>query len=72
MSTSAFSIQLTNARDKTWTMDDDGPVDFHKVQEAINAAEEGDTIFVKKTFKSYNEVIIFLECQIICVLHVNL
>ena len=34
------------AEPKTWTVDDDGPADFHTIQEAINAAENGDTIYV--------------------------
>ena len=29
-----------------WTVDDDGPADFHTIQEAINAANPGDTIYV--------------------------
>lgn len=29
-----------------WTVDDDGPADFHAIQEAINAAIDGNTIFV--------------------------
>jgi len=36
----------------TWTVDDDGPADFHAIQEAINNATSGDTIFVHKgTYK---------------------
>jgi len=31
----------------TWTVDDDGPADFHTIQEAINAASFGDTIIVR-------------------------
>ena len=31
---------------RTWTVDDDGPADFHTIQEAINAASPGDTILV--------------------------
>jgi parallel beta-helix repeat protein len=31
---------------RTWTVDDDGPADFHTVQEAVDAASNGDTIFV--------------------------
>ncbi|MEM3728853.1 MAG: hypothetical protein QXF75_06645, partial [Candidatus Bathyarchaeia archaeon] len=27
---------------KTWIVDDDGPADFHSIQEAINAASDGD------------------------------
>jgi parallel beta-helix repeat protein len=30
-----------------WIVDDDGPADFHIIQEAINAANPGDTIYVK-------------------------
>jgi len=30
----------------TWTVDDDGPADFHTIQEAIDEAISGDTIFV--------------------------
>jgi parallel beta-helix repeat protein len=33
---------------RTWTVDDDGPADFSNIQEAINAASQGDTIFVYK------------------------
>jgi parallel beta-helix repeat protein len=32
---------------RTLTVDDDGPADFHTIQEAINNANEGDTIFVE-------------------------
>lgn len=32
---------------KHWTVDDDGPADFQTIQEAINNAIEGDTIFVR-------------------------
>jgi len=31
----------------TWTVDDDGPADFHTIQEAINSASSGDRIFVR-------------------------
>ncbi|MEM3873843.1 MAG: right-handed parallel beta-helix repeat-containing protein [Candidatus Bathyarchaeia archaeon] len=31
---------------KTWIVDDDGPADFHSIQEAINAASDGDIILV--------------------------
>jgi len=33
---------------KTWTVNDDGPADFRTIQGAINAANDGDTIFVYK------------------------
>jgi len=32
---------------RTWTVDDDGPADFHTIQEAINAASPRDSIYVK-------------------------
>ena len=41
-----IKIQPIKAEPKTWTVDDDGPADFHTIQEAINAASDGDTIFV--------------------------
>jgi len=44
-STSKFIIE-TQAEPKTWIVDDDGPADFHTIQEAINAAFPGDTIYV--------------------------
>jgi len=31
---------------KTWTVNDNGPADYLKIQDAINAANSGDTIFV--------------------------
>jgi nitrous oxidase accessory protein NosD len=41
----AQSSKTANAG-RTWTVDDDGPADFHTVQEAVDAASNGDTIFV--------------------------
>jgi len=35
------------ASPRTWIVDDDGPADFHTIQEAINAASDGDTVFVR-------------------------
>jgi len=46
MLTLAFNIQPVKAEPKTWTVDDDGPADFSSIQEAIDIAHEGDTIFV--------------------------
>ena len=46
MLTLAFNIQPAKAEPRTWTVDDDGPADFHTIQDAINVANEGDTIFV--------------------------
>jgi len=42
----AIKIRPIKAGPKIWTVDDDGPADFHTIQEAINAAGNGDTIFV--------------------------
>ena len=30
----------------TWYVDDDGGVDFTEIQDAINVAEDGDTVYV--------------------------
>jgi len=46
VSASAFNIQSVKAEPRTWTVDDDGPADFDTIQEAIDAASDGDTIFV--------------------------
>lgn len=46
MLTLSRSIQKVKAEPKMWTVDDDGPADFHTIQEAINAANLGDTIYV--------------------------
>lgn len=35
------------AESRTWTVDDDGPADFPTIQEAVDAARPGDTIFVR-------------------------
>lgn len=46
MLTLTFKVQPAKAEPKTWTVDDDGPADFHTIQEAINAANTGDTILI--------------------------
>ena len=46
MLTLAFNIQLIKSEPRTWTVDDDGSADFSSIQEAINAASSGETIFV--------------------------
>jgi parallel beta-helix repeat protein len=43
----AFNIRPIKAEPGSWTVDDDGPADFHNIQEAIDAANDGDTVFVK-------------------------
>ncbi|MDH5451497.1 MAG: right-handed parallel beta-helix repeat-containing protein [Candidatus Bathyarchaeota archaeon] len=47
-----------------WIVDDDGPADFHTIQEAINVAGDGDTIFVRNgTY--YENVIVNRSVSII-------
>ncbi len=41
----------------TWTVDDDGPADFHTIQDAINAAGSGDRISVRRGTYYENVVI---------------
>ena len=47
MLTLTFNIQPVKSEPETWTVDDDGPANFRTIQEAIDAANDGDTIFVK-------------------------
>jgi len=42
----AFNIQLIQAAPRTWCVDDDGGADFSSIQQAINSASPGDTVFV--------------------------
>jgi len=46
MLTLIINIPLVKAEPYEWTVDDDGGADFTKIQDAINAASPGDTIFV--------------------------
>ena len=57
MLTLAFNIQQVMAEPRTWTVDDDGPADFHTIQEAIKAADSGDTIYVKAGIYYENVVV---------------
>jgi parallel beta-helix repeat protein len=43
----ACNIDLTRSDVRTWTVNDDGPADFHSIQEAVNAAGESDIVSVK-------------------------
>ncbi len=47
MLTLGFNTQPVESEPRTWIVDDGGPADFHTIQEAINAASPGDTIYVK-------------------------
>ncbi len=53
MLTLACNIRPVKSEPTTWTVDDDGPADFHTIQEAINAAISGDTLLVYNG--TYNE-----------------
>jgi parallel beta-helix repeat protein len=44
---SDFWLVKLASEHKTWIVDDDEPADFHTIQEAINAASSGDTVFVR-------------------------
>jgi len=53
----AFNIELVRTEPKTWIVDDDGPADFHTIQEAINAANPRDTIFVRSGIYYENVIV---------------
>ncbi len=53
----ATNLHLVKSDTRTWTVDDDGSADFSKIQEAINAAGELDTISVKNGTYRENIVI---------------
>jgi nitrous oxidase accessory protein NosD len=41
-----FHTQSVRAEPTIWIVDDDGPADFHTIQEAISAALDGDSVYV--------------------------
>jgi parallel beta-helix repeat protein len=43
----SVKIHSIGAEPRTWTVDDDGPADFHTIQDAIDAASFGDTVQVR-------------------------
>lgn len=49
-------VEPVKSAPRTWTVDDNGPADFSKIQEAVNAANPGDTILVKNG--AYNENVV--------------
>jgi parallel beta-helix repeat protein len=50
-------IEPIKATPRTWTVDDNGPADFHTIQEAVDAANPGDVVFVYGGTYSENVVI---------------
>ena len=44
---SPFRIRPAEGESTTWIVDDDGPADFNTIQEAVDNASSGDTVFVK-------------------------
>src|SRR3990170_2161304 len=46
-STHLLQLVPPTSATNTWTVDDDGPADFRTIQEAVNIANQGDTIFVR-------------------------
>jgi parallel beta-helix repeat protein len=42
-----FGIQRAGGASRTWTVDDDGAADFLVIQDAVNAAQQGDIVFVR-------------------------
>ena len=42
------SVSVTvHAQPRVWIVDDDGPADFNRIQDAVNAANPGDSVFVR-------------------------
>jgi len=52
-----FNTRPVESEPRTWTVDDDRPADFHKIQEAIDAAKLGDTIYVHNGSYSENLIV---------------
>ncbi|RLI43787.1 hypothetical protein DRO69_08855 [Candidatus Bathyarchaeota archaeon] len=46
MLTLAFNVQPATSELKTWTVNDDGSVNFHMIQETMKAASPRDTIYI--------------------------
>lgn len=51
-----FSV-LVKRQSNTWFVDEGAPADFKSIQEAVNAAEDGDTIFVRNGVYYENVVV---------------
>jgi len=57
-------VQAANVVLSTWIVDDDGPADFHTIQEAINAASIVDVILVKNGTYYENVVVNKTVCVV--------
>jgi len=55
-------VQPVRSEPRTWTVDDDGPADFDKIQDAVNAVSPGDTIYVYNGIY-YEHVVINLNLR---------
>jgi len=55
----AFNIEPVEAGPKTWTVDDDGPADFHTIHEAIIVADPGDTVLVHEGYYAEGQIDIY-------------
>lgn len=52
-----FHLRVVSAEPETWTVDDDGSADFSRIQDAVDAASHGDTIFVYDGIYNENLVV---------------
>jgi parallel beta-helix repeat protein len=52
-----YPLMQTYTLTKTWIVDDNGPSDFQTIQAAVNAANIGDTIYVKNGTYTENIVV---------------
>jgi parallel beta-helix repeat protein len=48
-----FGLPTAGQAARVWWVDDDGPADFHNIQDAIDNSSDGDTIIVKPGIYSY-------------------
>lgn len=57
MVASTCEVRLAKAQPRSWTVDDDAPADFSTIQEAVIAANPGDTILVRNGTYSEHVVV---------------
>lgn len=61
----ALNTQSVRAEPKTWTVDDSGGADFTQIQDAIDAADTGDTIIVNEGYYLENQIDVFRSVTLI-------